>query len=1228
MSEVKWTNEQLQAINEDRNNVLVAAAAGSGKTAVLVERIINKIVNKNVDIDKLLVVTFTNAAASEMRERVLEAIYKKLEENPEDDNLLRQINLLSRASICTIDSFCLDVVRNNFYEIGISPNFRIADSTELELLKQETIEDLFEEKYEVNDEKFLKLLETYSSYISDDSLKNLVLEIYNFIQSSPFPKDWLEDKVEDFNIKDELNQDFSNTKWGKIIIENIKENVLDCKLRLEEVSKEISSFEELGKYINVIQLDIYSMNEILNSNTWDEMCNAINDVSFEKWPVDKKITLEEKNIAKDKRDRIKKQFNKAVEIINCNSNDANLDIYEMYEILNSLKQLVFEFEEKFSNNKSEKNIVDFNDIEHFALNILLKKDESGEYKPTEVAKKYRNKFIEIAIDEYQDSNLVQEYILKSISNGKNIFMVGDVKQSIYKFRQACPDLFIAKYENYEKVSENQDANNLNGIKIQLFKNFRSRENILDTTNIIFENIMSKELGDIDYNEDEYLNLGAKFEETEQELIKENTEIDIIENSNEGEDEISEEPIENIELEAKYVAKRIKELIDSKRVIFDKKEGYRPITYKDIVILLRATKERANVFEKEISKLNMPVFSDTSSEYLDSIEIQIIMNLLKIIDNPMQDIPLVAVLRSFIGAFTDNELVKIRVETNKNKTFYDSMKEYVENLQSDYADNGQTASLPKEAKNDTSLLNGSDEEADGVLKNKIQIFFSKIHRWQDEKEYLNLDELIWKIYEDTGFYNYVGLMPNGSLRQANLRSLFEKAREYERASFKGLYNFINFIDRLKTTSGDLSSAKLIGENDNVIRIMSIHKSKGLEFPVVFLCGSNKQFNMQDLHTPVLLHQNIGIGVNYIDSERKLQYSTLSKEAIKIKSKEELLSEEMRVLYVALTRAKERLIITGVSKDSEKDLKEKEEILKSYKDKKINKNILKKYKSYLDWIELVSIKNKDNKNLKLNFISKEDAECDYTIEENKEKEETKTIKELEKTAKSIENRDNQNRLKEVLEWKYKDIDASKIETKTSVSKIKMQSIGEESNIINLNVPKFLKKEEKISGSRKGSIIHLCMQKLNPQEEYTIQKIESILDELVLKNIITMSEKESINIKKIYAFTKSKIWDELKFASVIEKEKPFYINIPAKDIYETSIEEDILVQGIIDLYYINKENELVLVDYKTDYIQKEEELVEKYKVQLDLYKTALEEALQRKVDKIYIYSTYLDKVLIVTI
>ena len=944
MSNVKWTKEQLQAIKKNGNNILVAAAAGSGKTAVLVERIINKIINEKIDIDKLLIVTFTNAAASEMREKILEALYEKIEEEPQNVHLQKQINLIGRASICTIDSFCLDVVKNNFYEIDISPNFRIADTAELELIKQETIEELFEEKYETEDKEFLNLLETYTTYIGDEPLKELILNIYNFIQSTPFPIEWLEKQTLKYNLNNEIDNDFAQSVWGKIIINSVKEEILDAKVKTQKVRDNIIRFDELKKYVLVLNEDINVLDNFLKLEKWDDIYNYSLSMTFEKWPVDRKIELEEKEISKEKRNEIRKQIKKTLEIIDSNSKQANEDICYMYNTLNALKNIVIQYDKLLKQNKKEKNVVDFSDIEHMALNILLKKDENGKHIPTQTALKYSNKFVEIAIDEYQDSNLVQESILTAISNKRNIFMVGDVKQSIYKFRQARPELFIEKYEKYNNANEDETNCLDNETKIQLFKNFRSRKNILDTTNIIFKDIMSKELGDINYNEKEYLNLGASYEELENGIAA-NTDICVIDskenNPEEENDETIEEPIENIELEAKFVAKKIRQMLDSKKLIFDKKYGNREITYKDIVILLRSTKDKANIFETELANLSIPVYSDTSLEYLNSIEIQVIMSLLKIIDNPMQDIPLVCVLRSIIGGFTDNELISIRLENKEKISFYEAMKRYAES---------------------------NNQEK---LSEKILNFFNKINSWKQEAQYLELDEFIWKIYNDTGYYNYVSAMPDGILRQANLKLLFEKAKQYEKASFNGLYNFINFIDKVRTSSGDLSSAKLIGENENVVRIMSIHKSKGLEFPVVFLCNSNKKFNVQDLNNQVLLHQDLGFGLTHIETDKKLQYSTLAKEAIKLKSKEEIISEEMRILYVALTRAKEKLIITGVQNDIEKQLKEKQELLNIYLDEeKINKNILKKYKSYLDWIELVYLQNKDLNIMNFENIAKEE------------------------------------------------------------------------------------------------------------------------------------------------------------------------------------------------------------------------------------------------------------------
>ena len=1205
---MEWTKEQKQAIEEKGSNILVAAAAGSGKTAVLVERIIKKVLKDGIDIDKLLVVTFTNAAAAEMRERVLDAIYKKLDDNPNSEKLLRQITLLNKASICTIDSFCLDVVRNNFYELeNLSPNFRIADTTEIELLKQEVIEDLFERKYEEENEDFTKLIHTYTSYKDDTPLKDLILKIYNYIQSNPFPEKWLREKIEMFNIGEDLDKDFSDTVWGKVLLEEIKEDLTDGITSLESARKLLYDNKDLKGYLKIIEHDIDMLNNLkANLNNWDNAYEINKVLEFIKWSG-KRIDSKEKEEAKNIRDSVKDNLKVLDNILVCDSKTANRDIFDMYNILLKLENIILEFGEEFSKRKRDKNIVDFQDVEHFALKILIK-EQDGKIEDTLVAKKYQEKYEEIAIDEYQDSNLVQEYILNSVSRKNNIFMVGDIKQSIYKFRQAMPELFISKYKTYKNKEDKKEEDNL---KIQLFKNFRSRENILYFTNLIFQDIMSDGLGDINYNEDEYLNLGADYKESKENL---NTEIDIIdlledeeenlkESYKENEENSEDERIEDVELEARFVANKIKELIDNKFQVWDrKKEKYRDISYKDIVILLRSTSNIASVYEQELLNLDLPVFSDSSQEYLESIEIETIMNLLKIIDNPMQDIPLVSVMRSYIGKFTDNDLVKIRL-SDKFDNFYICMEKAL-------------------------------VDVDSELKEKIKSFFDKLDMWRKEQEYLSLDELIWKIYWDTGYYNYCGLMPNGVLRQANLKMLFQKAKEYESSNFKGLYNFINFIDKIKTSSGDMGSAKLIGENDDVVRIMSIHKSKGLEFPVVFLSSTGKQFNFNDLKEDVLLHQDMGIGAKYIDYDMQIKYDTLSKRAIKDKILTETLSEEMRILYVALTRAKEKLFITGISKDIKKELEKIEINIERYEkqDNKINPILIKKCKKYLEWILYVYQyeKNSCKDKIDFNIYKKKELLTKFKKVDN---EEIDVFNELEEKSKAYKN--DLSDIKKILEYKYKNILDTTIPTKTSVTALKELSNKnnnvkieekEEQKEISFKEPNFLKngKEEKITASKKGSLIHLCLQKLDINIDYDLAKITNLLDELEMKKIITPKEKEAINVNKILEFTKSKIWEELKTAKKIEKEKPFYINIKAKDIYNKETDENILVQGIIDLYYIDKDNNINLVDYKTDYIENsnEIELINKYKEQLYLYKKALEQVYKKEVKNTYIYSVYLNK------
>lgn len=1184
---------------------------GSGKTAVLVERIIHKIIDENVDIDKILVVTFTNAAASEMRERILEAIYKKLEENPENVHLQRQIILLNKASICTIHSFCLDVIHNHFYEIDLPSNFKIADTAEIDLLKQEVLDDLFEQKYTENDKDFIELLENYTNYRGDEALQELVLKIYKFIQSSPFPIKWLQEKLELLKIED---KDISQTIWGKLIIQTVEDDIQESIMQLEAIKSKMALYPEMTKFYQKICEDLIILKDLQNYNSWDELYIKLLNFNFSKWPVDKKVTNDLKEDSKEIRDKVKKHIKeKTAKLLSCSQEQAVKDLKIITPILEKLANLVTEFTKNFAEKKKEKNCIDFNDIEHFALKILL--DENN--NPTEVAKKYKEKFEEIAIDEYQDSNLVQEAILTSISKGNNIFMVGDVKQSIYKFRQARPELFLQKYDEYKNKEEKTQEDNL---KIQLFRNFRSRQNILNITNLVFESIMSKELGDINYNENEYLNYGANYPEPEEAKncagIAELDIIDLKEDESitafEGEeDEEEQERVEDDVLEAKFVANKIQELLNSDYMVFDKKQGYRKIRPKDIVILLRATSNLSPIYEKELSDLELPVFSDTSGTYLDTVEIQTILSVLKIIDNPLQDIPLVVVLRSSICNFTDNDLITIRL-TDRNCNFYEALIK-------------------------TRLI------CDGDLKNKIESFLEKLEKWKSISQYMPLDEFIWQIYLDTGYYQYVGLLPNGAMRQANLKTLFEKAKQYEKASFKGLFNFIQFIDKLKKQNGDLASAKLIGENEDVIRIMSIHKSKGLEFPVVFLCNSHKKFNMQDLNDNILLHQDIGFGPTIMDTTRKIKYSSIAKDAIKLKMKQETLSEEQRILYVALTRAKEKLYITGRSKDFNKYVQDKNKVLEMYESEKIklDAKLMKKANSYLDWIMYVYLFNqgrtitlkgeqyKLSDIITLNVSNKKDLLKALAKEEVVEQIDLKEkIEQILKNKSDEENKKSEQALKELLEWKYDYIVDTTLPTKSSVTKIKQEKIkleemlkGIESEEVEYKksyTPKFMQEDKKISSAEKGTLVHLCIQRLDEKKDYELKDIQNMILNLVEKEIITQNEADAIDVNLIYQYTKSQLFEELRQAKEVHKEQPFYINIPAKDVVSEAenSKKNILVQGIIDLYYIDKNDNLVLIDFKTDYISQEpnakEKILDKYKVQLEIYKTALEQALGRKVNK----------------
>ena len=754
MSETKWTDEQQQAIDTRRCNLLVAAAAGSGKTAVLVERIINIITNEEnpVDIDKLLVVTFTSAAAAEMRERIAAAISKALEKNPNSKNLQKQLTLLSRANITTMHSFCLDVIKNYFYTIDLDPSFRIADETEITLMKNEIIEDIFEELYEEDNQYFKELVEAYSSAKDDEKLKDIILNLYKFSMSGPWPESWLIEKAEEFNIS--TLEELDKTKWVEILKDNIRVEVKGFINMYHKAIEIINDTEGLEAYLDTFRGDLECLKNVYESlnNGLADIYAALNGVVFTKLKTVRKSAVADENAqetVKSIRDAVKKKIKSLTEDSFTLTPEESLQgIKDVYPYMKELSRITLDFLNKFNEKKREKNLLDFNDLEHLCLKILIDRDENNNIIPSSVAEHFKEFFDEVLVDEYQDSNNVQETIIDLVSrkNGDNpnVFMVGDVKQSIYRFRQAKPELFLDKYNRYPLVSAGRER------KIQLYKNFRSRDEVLGGVNFIFKMVMSNVVGELEYTDDEALHLGAAFLENNDEdsEVGGNIELHMIDKSgNEaeegGEEELQEseeeEVVDAISLEAKLVSKRIKELFetkDGKRFkVFDKEtKAYRDVKYKDIVILLRATKNWSEIFLDELGAEGIPVYADTGSGYFESIEIRTIMSLLKIIDNPLQDVPMIAVLKSPIMGFTAEELSEIRL-LNKERYFYEIIKDIYDD----------------------------EYEVSDTLKAKCNKVISDLDKWRNKTIYTPIDEFIWYLYMDTAYYGYVGAMPNGTLR---------------------------------------------------------------------------------------------------------------------------------------------------------------------------------------------------------------------------------------------------------------------------------------------------------------------------------------------------------------------------------------------------------------------------------------------------------------------------------
>lgn len=1280
MSKVKWTTEQQQVIDLRNRNILVSAAAGSGKTAVLVERIITMLTDKEhpVDVDRLLIVTFTKAAASEMRERILKALDERLREEPDNKQLQKQIALIPTAQITTIDSFCQSIVRNYFNTIDIDPSFRVGQEAELDLLKADVMSELLERYYEELPVGFVELIESYANGRSDDIIEELVLKLYRFSVSYPWPQEWLKDTLKAFQIQS--LEEMEETEWMKQLQDYLKLMLGDFEERLEKYLSICHETDGPYMYIELLEAEKEMITKLKGLNSYREFYKGFFDLQFARLSSkrDAQVSVEKRELVKDGRDKIKKALQKMEEQFFFQSPEDMLsDILKTRLSMEALIDLTIDFYQEYGKKKEEKGIIDFSDMEHFALDILVSMDpETGELTPSSVALELMEQYEEILIDEYQDSNLVQETLLTSISKERigrpNVFMVGDVKQSIYKFRMARPELFMEKYESYSLTDSLYQ-------KINLHKNFRSRSQVLDPINFIFHQIMQHRLGGITYDEVAALYVGADYQTSErtssatellivgekEQLSKED--VEVIQRQlgdKEGEEEASEtsedanfgkedSPLTEYttrELEAKAVAKRIKELIhpetglliQGKELDEEGKPILRPATLSDIVILFRSMTGWSEVFVDVLLAEGINAYADTQSGYYSTLEIRTILNLLKVLDNPRQEIPLAAVLHSPIFGMTSEEMAVLRIN-HKGEELYDNLVSYQEV--------------------------GENQE---VLR-KVNHFLSFFTKYRKQLSYTTIYELIQNIVEETNYYYYIQAMPAGERRVANVEMLIRQAVEFESSSYSGLFDFNRYIEKLHKYEIDKGEAVADSGYDNAVRVMTIHKSKGLEFPIVFVAGMGKSWNNQDVNSKVVLHADYGLGPEYIDASLRVKTPTLVKKIIARSIILENEAEELRILYVALTRAKEKLILTGYQKGLEKKLND----LYVYhpKQTELSYEMLTGAKSYLDWVlealkahpalylavdrefyqdresseELVKGLGETAENLLKQFP----IQIDFVDVMDLVKQEVIQTISRNLTLEQLKNYDTDkvydSNLREVLEEKlgftYPYEEDTKIAGKVTVSELKKLSQETEEESVPLipleykeplendfipTIPTFMKEVElkegkDLAANEVGTLYHRILERLDftsvMDDDTLIKQIHSFVE----NGVLSEEELAAVDTKRILNFVLCPLGRKATQAqsqSLLYREQQFVMGQPASTIHERyQSEEMILIQGIIDAFCI-EEDEIILWDYKTDHVTNDKQLVKRYQTQLLYYKEALQRQLHLPVKEVYIYSFHLNQ------
>ena len=1256
---VKWTPEQESAIiapkdsSLENQTLLVAAAAGSGKTAVLVERIITRLkdMDNPLSVQELMVVTFTKAAAQEMSARIGLALAKAMESTDDaamQERLERQLNLLPSAHISTLHSFCQWVIRSYFYKLDINPTARIGNEAEMALLQQEVLADLLTKSYEEGLYNIYELADFFSDDKSDAGLTAKIMSLYNYAMSLANPDGWLRKALEPY--KEAMTVNPSETLWGQYMWDQHVAVIDRIRERLERMEQILLDPVGPHKWQNIYDNQLAALGMLSSAQTWDDMGEACKHTDtfikdrFNKLgeEVDPSLQAEFKSLGSQNKEDLKGM---QAAVFTVPESTLQEQFKAQYPIIEGLVELTIAFHKAYRDMKQEQGIMDFSDLEHLCLALLVEPGTEDDPQPSDVAKELQDTFKEIMVDEYQDTNGVQETIINLISRVDNRFYVGDVKQAIYSFRMADSSLFMEKYNTYGSTDAVER-------RIDLAKNFRSHENILAATNFLFYQIMTEEAAELNYTEAESLIPGRIVEDTPEDWVGGDVELQLLDvskdtlSASESDEDEGDDP-ENNERELDFIIQKIKEIHAAKKKVQNPDGTFRQIEWRDFAILRRSLAGWGTRAVEAMRQAGIPAVVNERDGYFEAQEIQLLLALLSIIDNPEQDLPMAAVLHSGLVGLDANELGALRL--SGEGSLWSLMPAYAEKAQ--------------------------DE--------RLLAFIGHMERWRTLSRRHGVTDLLWDIYESQDYVNYVGAMPNGLVRRANVLALYDRAKGYEASGFRGLFRFLRFVESLRDSNQDMPLANVVSEADNVVRLMTIHKSKGLEFPVVFLSGVQKGFNMMDLRSELLIDKNAGLGLKGYFPDIRVSFPTMPWFYVKDVKEAALKAEEERILYVALTRARDKLIMTGHFKgfkNAKGKLSTLGELIKntaSVEGQQLPTDIITQANTYLDWLIMGFARHLDGGNpLRVaieyegpTYFDLPDKKCRIKVEvhdgslygdlDYKADIDETTINKV-RELKAVNAVELPQEIEDRFNYSYPYSDATRRTAKISVSELKrrfqereleagtidtlnepivtvdtgakravsdailgqaikldIRNADDLANSVFGRKPQALQSEEDVlTGAQWGTLMHEAMQWL-PLAQYTQVSLTKELDTLVTKGTFTEEERNLLSDTSLYKFFSSDLGKRLINAKRIEREMPFSMLFEGKRVYDTLEDgENLFLQGIIDTAF-EEDGEWVLVDYKTDRVKSGEDLIKRYKIQMDLYKEALQRLTGMPVKACYIYS-----------